>query len=214
MREMTCAEVQDAAAEFALDILGPEDRSIVAAHLIRCSSCRAEVDSMHATAGRLLDLVPGTEPPLGFDRRVLKRVDAAGMRAKRRWRVAMGTAAAAVLIVVGATLGVVETNSSHPAPAHLVSARFVAAGGRQVGQIVVYDAAKPPWVSMMVQGVAARGPVSCQLIDRDGTVITIGTFDLVNGTGSWGAPDRWSPYDMAGARLVDATGQVVAHATF
>jgi anti-sigma-K factor RskA len=214
MHEMSCSQVQDLAAEYALDTLDPEDRSIVAAHLIRCSACRAEVDSMSATAGRLLDLVPGTEPPLGFDRRVMKRVDSAGRRAGRRWRVVMGAAAAAVLIVVGATLGVVESSSSHPATPHLVSASLIANGGRQVGQIDAYDARQPPWLSMTVRGVAAQGPVSCELIDHDGRVIKIGTFDLVNGMGSWGAPDRWDTYDMAGARLVDSTGRVVAQATF
>jgi hypothetical protein len=214
MREMNCSQVQDAAAEFALDVLDPEERSIVAAHLIRCSACRAEVDSMQAAAGRLLDLVPGTEPPLGFDRRVMKRVDSAGLRSRRRWRTALVTAAAAVFIVVGATVGVVETNSSHPATPHLVSAAFIATGGQQVGEIKLYPAGRPPWVSMAIRGVAVHGPVSCQLIDHDGTVITLGSFALVNGMGSWGAPDRWSTYDMSGARLVDATGQVLARATF
>jgi anti-sigma-K factor RskA len=214
MREMNCAEVQDAAAEFALDILDSEDRSIIAAHLIRCSECRAEVDSMQETFEHLLDLVPGTEPPLGFDRRVMKRVDSAGGRTRRRWRAVVGAAAAALLIVVGVTMGAVATHSSHPATPHLVSAPFIAAGGRQVGQIDVYAADRPPWVSMTVRGVDAKGPVSCELIDRDGTVTPLGSFDLVNGMGSWGAPDRWTDYDIAGARLVDASGQVVARASF
>jgi anti-sigma factor RsiW len=213
MRELTCSEVQDSAAEFALDILDPQDRSIVAAHLIRCRACRAEVDSMQATAGHLLDLVPGTEPPLGFDRRVMNHVDASGARVRRRWRVTIGAAAAAVLIVLGATLGVVETSSSHPAAPHLVSAAFMA-GGRQVGEIEVYANNQSPWVSMMVRGVSVQGPVSCQLVDRSGTVETVGSFDLVNGMGSWGAYDRWNPNDMASARLVDAAGHVVASATF
>jgi anti-sigma factor RsiW len=213
MHEMTCSEVQDSAAEFALDILDPHDRSLVAAHLIRCQACRAEVDSMQATAGHLLDLVPGTEPPLGFDRRVIKHVDAAGVRGRRRWRVTIGAAAAAVLVVLGATLGVAETNSSHSVAPHLVSASFMA-GGRQVGEIEVYANSKSPWVSMTVRGVPVEGPVSCQLVDRNGTVDTVGTFDLVNGMGSWGAYDRWNSNDMAGARLVDAAGRVVASATF
>jgi hypothetical protein len=126
----------------------------------------------------------------------------------------VGAAAAAVLIVVGATLGAVESGSSHPATAHLVSAPFIAAGGRQVGQIELYAGGKSPWVSMTVRGVTAQGPVSCELIDRDGTVTRVGSFDLVDGTGSWAAPDRWSANDTAGARLVNAAGQVVASATF
>src|SRR5438270_10969976 len=101
---MQCSEVRDTAAEFALDILGPAERSAVAAHILRCPECRAEVESMGETAGRLLDLVPGTEPPLGFDRRVMARVGqpARPDRVRRRSRVGVG-AAAAVLIVLGTT---------------------------------------------------------------------------------------------------------------
>ncbi len=76
MIDLTCAEARDLAAEFALDILEPEERSAVAAHLLRCPTCRAEVSGMEVVSERLLDLVPGTEPPLGFDRRVLARVQA------------------------------------------------------------------------------------------------------------------------------------------
>jgi len=74
MTNLTCAMARDAAAEYALDILEPEERSALAAHLVRCPACRAEVDAMSDVATRLIELVPGTEPPLGFDRRVLARV--------------------------------------------------------------------------------------------------------------------------------------------
>ena len=74
MTELTCAQVRDAAAEYALDILEPGERSAVAAHLLRCPACRAQVEGMSGVATRLIELVPGTEPPLGFDRRVMARV--------------------------------------------------------------------------------------------------------------------------------------------
>src|SRR5262249_27686356 len=110
MIELTCREVRDSSAEFALGILPAEERASVAAHLLRCPSCREEVEGMMAVGTRLLDLVPGTEPPLGFDRRVLARVHGSHAAARTRsWRrpsrlvaaIAAAAAAAALFASVG-----------------------------------------------------------------------------------------------------------------
>ena len=74
MTELTCAQVSEVSGEFALRILPDEQRAAVAAHLLRCPHCRREVDQMTAIGNQLLELLPGTEPPLGFDRRVLARI--------------------------------------------------------------------------------------------------------------------------------------------
>jgi hypothetical protein len=71
---LTCVETREAAAEFALGILDPAHRDEVARHLCRCHDCRVEVAGLTEVALRLLDVLPGTEPPLGFDRAVLFRV--------------------------------------------------------------------------------------------------------------------------------------------
>lgn len=207
MHDLKCSEVRDSSAEYALDILDPVEKASIAAHLIRCPECRAEVDSMQATAGRLLDLVPGTEPPLGFDRRVMQRVGVT----RPRHRLVL-SAAAAVLVIVGGVFAGIGLRPSHH-PAAELAASF-SESGRHVGVIDIYPARTPPWVSMTVKGVTARGSVSCVLVSSDGTVTRLGSFDLVNGSGSWGAPDRWTTRGVAGARLVDASGQVVATATF
>jgi hypothetical protein len=64
VHDLTCDEVQDAAPQFALDILEPSARADVAAHLIRCPGCREDVSEMQESAARLLDLseVPPTGP--------------------------------------------------------------------------------------------------------------------------------------------------------
>ncbi len=71
MHEMTCLEVNESVPEFTLGILTPDEHDSVAAHLRACPACRLEVESMQSVSEQLLDLIPGTEPPLGFDRRVL-----------------------------------------------------------------------------------------------------------------------------------------------
>jgi hypothetical protein len=49
---------------------------------------------------------------------------------------------------------------------------------------------------------------------KDGRITTVGSFDLVNGSGTWGAPDPGGFGGVAGARLVNSRGQVIATATF
>jgi anti-sigma factor RsiW len=216
MTEVRCHDVRDAAAEYALDILDADERSAIAAHLIRCRACRAEVDAMSGVSSRLLEMVPGTEPPLGFDERVLARVRR-DRKVGRRWvsrrpRLTAGLAAAvAAGVLVFGSLGWFEQgSSSHPARAAL-AADFIQ-GGRNVGE--VYATERPNWVSMSVHGAKGAKKVTCQLVGRDGSITTLGSFDLVDGSGSWGAPDPTGFAGAAGARLLDNAGKVIATATF
>jgi hypothetical protein len=217
MTSPTCAEVRDQAAEFALDILPAEERSAMAAHLLRCPECRAEVDAMTAVGSRLLNLVPGTEPPLGFDRRVLAHVRPAGRFGPRllvhRSRLAAAVAAAAAAVVLlGASLGWFQGGSSSPQSPKAVLAAAFMQQGRNVGEVYAY--ANPTWLSMTVHGVTGVRKVTCELISKDGKVTTVGSFDLANGGGSWGALDRGGLAGITGARLVSGTGQVIATADF
>jgi hypothetical protein len=216
MTDLRCHDVRDAAAEYALDILDAGQRSAIAAHLLRCRECRAEVDAMSGVSTRLLELVPGTEPPLGFDQRVLARVRR-DRKLGRRWisrrpRLAAGLAAAvAAGVLVFGSLGWFEQGStSHPART-VLAADFIQ-GGRDVGD--VYATQSPNWVSMTVRGAKGAEKVTCQLVERDGSITTLGSFDLVDGSGSWGAPDPSGFAGATGARLLDNTGKVIATATF
>jgi hypothetical protein len=223
---LTCSDVREAAAEFALDILGPHERSVIAAHLLRCPECRAEVDSMSSVSSRLVELVPGTEPPLGFDERVLARVgadDKAGRRVFRRRTprffagMAAGAAAAvaavaAVVLLVGSlSLGWFHGGTSRHGTGALLTADFVQ-NGRSVGEVDAYGS--PAWVDMTVTGLRGADKVTCQLVEKDGRITTVGSFDLVDGSGRWGAPDPGGFAGVAAARLVDRSGHVIATATF
>ncbi len=79
---------------------------------------------------------------------------------------------------------------------------------------VVYVGGRPAWVTTTLRGDIASGPVTCELFGRNGTVTKLGTFDLVDGSGSWGAPDPAGRSGVVGARLVDRAGRVIATATF
>ena len=207
MNDVTCTQVREAAGEFALGILPGEERGPMSAHLLRCPECRHEVDEMTRVGDQLLDLIPDAEPPLGFDRRVLSGVRTHRARPRKRWIGAgLGVLAAAAASVVGVVLA--DGHGSHP---HGSTAALVADGHR-IGS--VYTEGRPPWVWMTVDHAAFSGRVTCDLLEPDGTVRPLGSFDLVAGSGSWAAPEPAGAGPIVGARLVSATGQVIATARF
>jgi hypothetical protein len=213
--EMTCLEVNENAPEFALGILSPDEHNAVAAHLRACPACRLEVESMQSVGHQLLDLVPGTEPPLGFDRRVLTRVGSPLKPlkpARRRIRM-IATLAAAAVIAVAATIGVdLAGHTSHPG-GPVVASAVLYAGSQPVGHVDV-RAGKPPWLIMTVHSVGSNDKVTCEVVGKDGTVTNVGTFWFEYGRGAWSTPDPALNSGLAGVRLVDDHGDVVASAQF
>ena len=119
---------------------------------------------------------------------------------------------AAVLIVVAAALTTVSLlpGAKHPRPAEVAAALHQ--GSRQVGS--VYIGGHPIWMSMTVDQLDATGTLTCQLVERGGGVATVGTFELVDGRGYWGGPERTPPAQVIGARLIGPSGQVLATASF
>jgi Putative zinc-finger len=211
MSSLSCAEVQEAATEYALGLLEPHEAQEVAAHVLGCPECRQEVDDIRLIGDRLLELVPGTEPPLGFDKRVLKRIvpRRPGRRIRRLYAGVITGAAAAVAAaaLLAATLG---APGHRPRPAELAAA--FRAGGRDIGS--VYISGNPAWISMSVHQATLTGWVTCQLIEAGGKTATIGTFQLQSGRGTWEAPEPAGDTDPAGARLLGPSGNVIATAYF
>ena len=71
---MTCAELDDVAAELALGALTGRERAAAIAHLEHCRTCREGVRQLTVAGGRLLELLPPAGPPAGFETRVLERL--------------------------------------------------------------------------------------------------------------------------------------------
>lgn len=219
MTEPTCATVRDAAPELALGILPAHEAMAINAHLLRCPECRAEVESMKKVAARVLDLVPGTEPPLGFDRRVLDRVARNRTNPVRRFvarrpRTALLVAgvAAAAAIVFGGIGWMAGRGDHYPHPA--TTTAVFTQGGRTVGEVYAYPGDKPPWLDMSVHGASGSGVVQCEAVERGGGTTVLGTFRLNHGNGTWGAADRSGVANLTAVRLVGTNGRVVAMATF
>jgi hypothetical protein len=235
--DMTCGELADAAAELALGALTGRERARALEHLDCCGACQRKVGRLTVIAEDLLGLLPGRDPPSGFETGVLDRTALAGTapftwtgaregqgpghagvgrvasRRVRGWRRVLAIAACA-LAAAGAGAGGWILHPAGPQPSvALRSAALITPAGHQVGRIFAYGGG-PAWLYVQVDTGSGEGPVSCQVTGTDGRVTTVGTFWLTDGRGAWGSPDGAANSSLTGARLVAAGGTVVATASF
>ncbi|GGO81373.1 zf-HC2 domain-containing protein [Wenjunlia tyrosinilytica] len=218
MNDLTCAEVRDLGAELALGVLPGRERALAIAHLDHCPACREEIEQMTLIGDGLLGLLPGTEPPVGFESRVLAGLNVPARRsARRRFRMAFAAVAAAAAIALGfGGWTLATTVLDQPAATSqsaLVSAHLTK-GAHQVGEIFAHPGS-PGWVYMHVDfDDGSSGKVTCQLIHHDGSTVNAGSFTMKDGYGYWAAPSHSNPSDLSGARLLAADGSVLATAHF
>jgi hypothetical protein len=225
----TCEQLREDGPELALGVLPARERATAVAHLQDCPNCCEYVRELALTADGLLDLIPGTEPPMGFEDRVLRRIGVtSGARERRhalRCRVTLVAAAVVAAFAVGlggwaiggspdhATSGTTEPASagSHA----LLTASLTATGGHPIGQAFAYPGASP-WVYMSVDAEEAgvSGTVRCLLQLSDGSTVALGSFHLADGYGHWGGPYPAAPASVTGVQLLAHDGSVVASATF
>ena len=208
MNPLSCPDVEELAPELALGTLPGDQRSAVLAHLDRCPDCRRYLNKLSDTADSLLLLAPEVDPPAGFTRRVV-----AGLTpGRRRWRpIALAAVAALILgLAIGYVPGRVRSGS-----ANVAAASFVDTGtepGETVGGHVYARADNPSWVFMTVHGSGSDESYACDLVLKDGRTVTIGSFTMHAGTGSWGRAVNVTLSQVRQVQLRDARGTLVAKA--
>ncbi|WP_137989609.1 anti-sigma factor family protein [Streptomyces vilmorinianum] len=226
MSDMTCERLRELGAELALGILPAQERARAVAHLDRCPGCREHVEQLTLVGDGLLGLLPGTEPPVGFETRVTKRLAPSrpepGPRPSRRRRLRLAAAAAAAALAFGFAGWAVGTAvDAGPAPTSQVQEQgtlleaALVSGGHEVGRIFTHSGS-PGWVYMSVdlEG-GGDATVRCRLERADGSTIGVGSFTLDDGYGHWGAPVTGvDPTTVTGAQLLAADGSVLATAHF
>ena len=210
MTPISCPEVEELAAELALGTLPGDQRSAVLAHLDGCPDCRRLLNRLSDTADSLLLAAPEVEPPAGFTRRVLAGLKPAP---RRRWRPL--TLAVAAALVCGLAIGYVPGHLRSGSVAMVRAASFVrnpAEPGETLEGKVYARADNPSWVFMTLHGAESDESYACELVLKDGRTVSIGSFTMHGGVGSWG---RAVDVTLSKVRLVqlrDANGGVVAAA--
>jgi hypothetical protein len=216
------------AAELALGVLTGRERAQAILHLDRCDACRERVRNLAVTEEELLALLPGHEPPAGFEGRVIGRLGAgqpggsAGRHRRapsKRPRWILAAAAAVIAVVAGAggwglRPAAPASTAGISAPGALHTAALVTASHQNIGEVYLYRDDGSPWLYMTVNAAPGDGRVVCQVVGRDGRVVTLGSFWLAGGHGHWGSPEPIQPAALAGARLATVNGQVLATASF
>jgi hypothetical protein len=238
--DVTCEKLREVGAELALGVLPGRERAAAVAHLDRCADCREYIEQLTLVGDGLIGLLPGSEPPVGFETRVTQALTQAAsaregrLQARRsgfprmglggRVRLRVASAAAALVLAVGfggwavgtvieeATAGASQSAESEAGllEGGLTSAR---APGRPTGEMYAHPGS-PGWIYMKVNLAAAgtpySGKASCMLEHSDGTMVRVGTFTLHEGYGFWGGPAPVDPSTLSGARLTSPDGTVLA----
>lgn len=152
-------------------------------------------------------LVPGLQPSPG--------------RATRRRVSAIGTAAAALVLVAGtfAAAQLVQAPSRAPvalqgptATATERSGPLLTSEGLPVGHAYAYSG-DPSWVMMDVVAPGFTGVYHCELQLADGAIVSAGSVAVHDGTGEWARFVRAQGDQLRRAILVTSTGVPVATAT-
>ncbi|WP_330302283.1 MULTISPECIES: hypothetical protein [unclassified Streptomyces] len=239
--DVTCEKLREVGAELALGVLPGRERACAVAHLEGCADCREYIEQLTLVGDGLIGLLPGSEPPVGFETRVAQALTqgapvheghahARGSAVPRKRlrgpvRLRVASAAAALVVAVGfggwaagtAIESVVAGPSATSTDTDLLSGDLTSAvaPGKSVGE--VYAHADPEgWVYMTIDlthaGTPSSGKVVCLLERKDGTTVPVGTFTLHEGSGSWGGPASVDPSTLSGARVTAPDGTVLATA--
>jgi hypothetical protein len=223
-----CDEYGDNLAELALGILTGRERAATLAHVDSCAHCAEELEQLSRAADAVVRVAPEMEPPLGFETRLFSRMGLPAAATENeheakitplrrgrgttppRW--VWASAAAAVALVVGLSIG---WTTGHHGPARTrpeVAAANLTSDGKSVGRVLTYGGSKP-WMIVTLADSRSDGRVTCEVVTDNGTTYKVGTFSATDGYGAWGAPLRVAPQDVRKAEVVSSSGTVIATAT-
>ncbi len=217
--EMTCEQLELLDAELALGILPARERARALTHLDHCPDCRVRIEQLTPIGDGLLALLPGTEPPPGFETRTAPLL----RRPPQRRRLRLATAALALALACGFggwAAGTAITGALAPPPrttattAQLQQAPLLTPDGREAGRIFAHPGDEG-WIYMSLDLDRSVTQARCTLTFTDGTIKPLGAFPLDDGDGYWGAPaEATPPASLREARVVAPDGTLLATAHF
>ncbi|CAA9241651.1 MAG: hypothetical protein AVDCRST_MAG10-1628 [uncultured Acidimicrobiales bacterium] len=206
---LTCAQLEDVAAELALGTVSGAERAAALDHVAGCAACRNLVDQLARAADSLLLLAPEAEPPPGFESRVLSRITpAARPRRERRRRVLVGVAAAALVAGLSGA-GVAAMVDDDRRAADIRTALTIADDGRWTCRAVVYGD-DPTWLVVSLDRTDDLSAAFSVEAFRSGQAgpVTVGTLTIEQGHGSLATAIQLPAGELETVRVLDARGQV------
>lgn len=217
MSDISCVECQELGVEFALNTMRGETRGRVVDHLNHCPRCRATITALTETSERLMELMPETVPPLGFQQRVLTAVAHHAPETRHG-----AVLVAAVLVVIALLCGagllgqqVTKPGSDHDRQPGTRTLLYSPLTGEhaQLGQVYLYPD-EHAW--MYLSTPTGKGPmtVRCAALKTDDDTMLLGTYPLINGSGGWQLRTSVPPGAVVVATVYDVHGNTVATAQF
>jgi hypothetical protein len=220
---MSCVEVRDRLAEYALGVLPPQQAGEVERHLEWCPGCQKEAEELRDGTAAISLSLPEAHPPAGLESRVVESVHRAGGRGKpasrRRGVRALAVAAlAALVLAVGAmSWALAELHQARSARSQLIErvaafqALFLKGPGSYQADLrpPVYRSSaqdegrtlisSSPLLDdlIVVDAYFSRpgtGPYRFQLLDRSGTALSGGRLQQTGG-------GDWLAYESSGRDL-------------
>jgi predicted anti-sigma-YlaC factor YlaD len=209
-----CAALADDLPLLALGTLEGRSRAEVLGHVDTCQRCRAELEQLSQVAETVQQLAPEVQPTLGFELRVVERLHEVAVARRRSHRLAVLRVAAAVIVLavgVGALIVRGTAGSKHSSSVSAAVTADLMSTGKVVGSVVV-SPGNPPWMLMTIQGGQWEGTVTCEVTFASGRVARVGTFTLSGAYPSWAVQLPATGGAVVFARLIDASGAVLADA--
>src|SRR5579862_1786296 len=186
---------------YALGLLQPADRQAFEEHLAECPHCTAELAELSGMKDLLTGIGPVpsvTEEPAEAEVVDLFRRHATDQRRRTRWRIALGAAAAVVLIAGGVAVGLATASRPAP-PAHSTAISFTATSPVTHVRGKVTLVAKT-WGTMITLGLShIAGPLDCQIVavSRTGQRQVLGSW-VVPAHAHFGLPGHPNPLVIEG----------------
>ena len=210
-------KLRDDLAEYTLGILDGRARSDLLDHVNTCEECATEIAEFTKVADALLYAVPGVEPPVGFESRVVERIARSSSTVLKRPRRARGlfalVAAAVLLSFAGGwafhRLMTTTINVNVKSAIGQMERRSLLAKGTAVGTVYAYSGT-PSWMFVSVDAPLALNLVKCVVLTGSGARVDVGTFALAHGKGAWGTSLPVPFQSVKSIELTSSSGVVVA----
>jgi hypothetical protein len=216
---VTCEETRRLASELALGIADGAERAHALDHLAGCAECRRAVAELSEVTDELLLRAPEHEPPVGFESRVLARLQPPRPVTRRRWwprRVVftLAPAAVAAALAAGIVLGVTGDDRrladqyrealSAANGTSFEAARLHAPGNVPAGIVYAYRGS-PSWIFLYLYPSHRSTRYRPELAMTSGRRMPVPSLRIDPATGSGGELIGIDLRDVASVRLVGTT---------